>query len=95
MDAIINFKPKEALNINPTQDVKEKVKDSMYLETGTSQTLNVSKKTSVIMNFKTNHRNVSHLTGSNFKFLELTTVNEKQHTRTVKSQALELKFQFC
>jgi len=54
MDAIINFKPKEALNINPTQDVKEKVKDNMYLVTCTSQTLNVSKKTSLIMNFKTN-----------------------------------------
>lgn len=26
MDTIINFKPKEALNINPKQDVKEKAK---------------------------------------------------------------------
>lgn len=54
MEAIINFKPKEALNINPAQDVK-KIKDhNMYLITCTSQTLNISKKTSLIMNFKTN-----------------------------------------
>lgn len=55
MDAIIYFKPKEALNINPTQDVKDKVKDhNMYLITCTSQTLNISKKTPLNMNFKTN-----------------------------------------
>lgn len=61
MDTIVNFKPKEALNINPKQDVKEKVKGPFTI-LKTSQTLNIFKKTSLIMNFKViDHKNVSCL----------------------------------
>lgn len=60
MDTIINFKPKEALNINPKQDVKEKVKGPFTI--CNSQNLNIFKKTSLIMNFKViDHKNVSCL----------------------------------
>lgn len=60
MDTIINFKPKEALNINPKQDVKEKVKGPFTI--CNSQTLNIFKKTSLTMNFKViDHKNVSCL----------------------------------
>lgn len=51
MDTIISFKPREASNINPMQDVK-KVRGPFII--CTSQTLNILKKTSPIRNFKRN-----------------------------------------
>lgn len=52
MDKIINFKPREALNINPTQDVK-KVKGPFTIHTSQAL-LNIFKKASPITNFRHN-----------------------------------------